>query len=311
MCVEISQTPTANDAIPRPWLLPADANITSDSTTIEVLVNEQACHGSQPTELERIVPPEITADDETVTVTIAVVPPTGDQTCPGIPPVPYTVDLGEPLGDRQLLDGSQTPPAPPAIQTEATPGPPRTATHRHRDSWDHPVSDRPHAPRHEYPDSQTNMKLDHPACHNPPVANYPILRTVVLDTTDARSLAEFYRELLGYSYRRGHEPPPSGRPDPAGQDWLVLIDPPGRERLGFQHVTELTPSTWPKPDVPQQLHLDLSVPNADELTAQHQRALSLGATLLLDRFDDPDEPLYAYADPAGHPFCILVAPPTG
>ena len=27
----------------------------------------------------------------------------------------------------------------------------------------------------------------------------------------------------------------------------------------------------------------------------------------LDRTDDPDEPLYVYADPAGHPFCIFVA----
>ena len=32
------------------------------------------------------------------------------------------------------------------------------------------------------------------------------------------------------------------------------------------------------------------------------------ARLLHDRSDDPDEPLYVYADPAGHPFCIFVAP---
>ena len=44
-----------------------------------------------------------------------------------------------------------------------------------------------------------------------------------------------------------------------------------------------------------------------DLTEQHLRALGLGATLLDDRFDDPDEPLYVYADPAGHPFCIFVA----
>ena len=28
-----------------------------------------------------------------------------------------------------------------------------------------------------------------------------------------------------------------------------------------------------------------------------------------DQFDDPDEPLYVYADPAGHPFCIFVVGP--
>ena len=138
---------------------------------------------------------------------------------------------------------------------------------------------------------------------------FPTLRSVVLDTTDARGLAEFYRQLLGYEYRPGDEPPPPGEPDPAGRDWLVLVDPAGRARLAFQQVDRLTPSTWPDDGVPQQLHLDLSVPTADQLVAQHQRALSLGARLLRDRFDDPVEPLYVYADPAGHPFCIFVASP--
>jgi len=50
------------------------------------------------------------------------------------------------------------------------------------------------------------------------------------------------------------------------------------------------------------------VPTADALVAQHERAVSLGARLLFDRFDDPHEPLHVYADPAGHPFCIFVAP---
>ena len=135
----------------------------------------------------------------------------------------------------------------------------------------------------------------------------PQLRSVVLDTTDARGLAEFYRELLGYEYRPGDDRPASGEPDPA--DWLVLVDPAGRARLAFQQVDRLEPSTWPEDGVPQQLHLDLSVPSAADLVAQHERALGLGARLLYDRFDDPHEPLYVYADPAGHPFCIFVAPP--
>jgi hypothetical protein len=36
------------------------------------------------------------------------------------------------------------------------------------------------------------------------------------------------------------------------------------------------------------------------------RSAELGATLLYDRTDDVDEPLYVLADPAGHPFCLLV-----
>jgi hypothetical protein len=60
---------------------------------------------------------------------------------------------------------------------------------------------------------------------SPVPASYPTLRSVVLDATDARGLAEFYRQLLGYDYRPGDEPPPPGDPDPRGRDWLVLVDP--------------------------------------------------------------------------------------
>ena len=138
---------------------------------------------------------------------------------------------------------------------------------------------------------------------------HPTLRSVVLDTTDARGLAEFYRRLLGYEYRPGDERPPAGEPDPNGTDWLVLVGPGGRGRLAFQQVEALPAATWPDGDVPQQLHLDLSVGTVHSLDEQHRRALDLGARLLLDRSDDPDEPLRVYADPAGHPFCIFVAPP--
>jgi hypothetical protein len=31
------------------------------------------------------------------------------------------------------------------------------------------------------------------------------------------------------------------------------------------------------------------------------------ATLLYDRSEDEGEPLYVLADPAGHPFCLLVS----
>jgi hypothetical protein len=141
-----------------------------------------------------------------------------------------------------------------------------------------------------------------------PTPSVPSVVQVVLDTTDARSLAEFYRQLLGFVYRQGDDPPPTGQPDPNGQDWLVIHHPNGSTRIAFQHVTELARSTWPQPSVPQQLHLDLSVPTTEALDAQHQRALDLGAALLYDRSEDPQEPLRVYADPAGHPFCIFVSP---
>jgi hypothetical protein len=53
--------------------------------------------------------------------------------------------------------------------------------------------------------------------------------------------------------------------------------------------------------------LDLTVPTTGDLDLQHERVLALGARLLEDRSDDPEEPLRVYADPAGHPFCVIVA----
>jgi len=137
------------------------------------------------------------------------------------------------------------------------------------------------------------------------VADYPTLLHTVLDTTDVRALAEFYRELLGLTYRQGDEPPAAGEPDDA--DWLVLVDGEGNRKLAFQQVERLERTTWPKHDVPMQLHLDLTVPSSPDLERQRERAEALGATLLLDRTEDPDEPLYVFADPSGHPFCIFVA----
>jgi catechol 2,3-dioxygenase-like lactoylglutathione lyase family enzyme len=137
---------------------------------------------------------------------------------------------------------------------------------------------------------------------------FPVLRAVVVDATDARRVAAFYRELLGYEYRSGDEPPPAGSPDPRGDDWLVLRDRDGIAQLSVQRVAELPAATWPEPGVPQQLHLDMTVATVAELATQGDRALALGAQLLQDRSADPDEPLYVFADPAGHPFCIFVSP---
>ena len=132
----------------------------------------------------------------------------------------------------------------------------------------------------------------------------PRLVQVVLDTTDTRRLAEFYRELLGLQYRAGDEPPPAGEPDDKG--WLTLRNAVGWQ-LAFQRTDGVRPSTWPAGDVPQMFHLDTAVDSRDELERQRQRALALGAVQLLDRTDDDNEPLYVFADPAGHPLCIFVA----
>lgn len=132
----------------------------------------------------------------------------------------------------------------------------------------------------------------------------PRLAQVVFDTTDARRSAEFWRRLLGLVYRPGHEQPAAGQDDPAGRDWLNLRNADGTPCLAFQQVDELPAATWPAPGVPQQLHLDLTVRDIQQLDAVHARVVALGGELRLDRFDDADEPLRVYADPDGHRFCV-------
>ena len=133
---------------------------------------------------------------------------------------------------------------------------------------------------------------------------YPVLMHTALDTTDCRGLAEFYRQFLGLRYRPGDEVPAGGGDD---SDWLVLLDSAGHRVLAFAEVPALARPTWPANDVPKQMHHDFRVPSIEELRRHRQRAEELGATLLSDRSDDEDEPLYVLADPAGHPFCILVS----
>lgn len=136
------------------------------------------------------------------------------------------------------------------------------------------------------------------------MSDEPQLMQTVLDARDPRRLAEFYRQFLGLTYRAGDELPSDG-PDDA--DWLVLTHADGRRALAFQRDEDLEPTTWPEGRVPMHMHLDLTVPDVASLERQRERAVSLGATQVLDRSDDDDEPLYVFTDPAGHPFCVFVA----
>ena len=136
----------------------------------------------------------------------------------------------------------------------------------------------------------------------PPVV--PQLQHTVLDAVDVRTEAEFWRDLLGLAYRSGDEAPEDGADD---TDWLVLTHPDGRRCLAIQEVDALPPNRWPEPGHPSVSHLDTTVPSASALDAAHERVLELGGELRLDRSDDPDEPLRAYASPAGHVFCVFVA----
>jgi catechol 2,3-dioxygenase-like lactoylglutathione lyase family enzyme len=116
------------------------------------------------------------------------------------------------------------------------------------------------------------------------------LECVVLDCPDVYELARFYQALLGGEINR---------PDPRwsiNDDWSTLHTDAGLI-LAFQRTKDHRPPRWPDPEYPQQFHLDLKVPDLD--AAQHL-VLDLGATLL-----DDTRGWRIFADPAGHPFCLL------
>jgi len=110
------------------------------------------------------------------------------------------------------------------------------------------------------------------------------LSTVVLDCPDTRALADFYAAMLGLSITG------------ADGDWIDIGDS-GGTRLSFQHAPDHVPPRWPDPARPQQIHLDVDIDDIDEA---EPKVLALGATKI------GEAPSFrVYADPAGHPFCLV------
>jgi len=119
---------------------------------------------------------------------------------------------------------------------------------------------------------------------------FATLECVVLDCPDPKELAKFYRSLLG---GRINQPDPRWA---VSDRWATLHTPTG-EVLAFQAVDPYVPPRWPDPAHPQQFHLDLHV---DELERAHSSVLALGGQLL-----ESARGWRVYADPAGHPFCLV------
>ncbi|GAB3958439.1 VOC family protein [Streptomyces sparsus] len=120
----------------------------------------------------------------------------------------------------------------------------------------------------------------------------------VLDCPDPRALAGFYGAVLGWELTEA----------PFGSDldeWAELRGPGGRG-LAFQRSEGHQPPVWPSTDRPQQMHLDFDVPR-EQMDEAEQQVLSLGAKLL-EGDDGGKRDFRVYADPAGHPFCLCVAP---
>jgi len=115
---------------------------------------------------------------------------------------------------------------------------------------------------------------------------------LVIDCPDPLALAAFYSGLLGQpiTYRS------------AG--FVVVADNDTTSGLAFQLAPDHQPPAWPDPARPQQMHLDVMV---EDVAAAGAQVLALGAAKL-----DGEG---VYADPAGHPFCLIRrpawAPPIG
>lgn len=111
------------------------------------------------------------------------------------------------------------------------------------------------------------------------------LHHVALDCPDPYALAIFYSELLGWpvTYRSA--------------DWVVVAPDDTSSGLAFQRAPDYRAPTWPDPDVPQQIHFDVMVEDPAEAGP---RVVALGARPLAGE--------NVYADPAGHPFCLIRRP---
>jgi catechol 2,3-dioxygenase-like lactoylglutathione lyase family enzyme len=111
------------------------------------------------------------------------------------------------------------------------------------------------------------------------------LHHVVLDCPDPAVLAAFYSQLLSQ--------PITYQSD----EWVVVAADDTSSGLAFQLAQDHRPPTWPDPAVPQQVHLDVMV---EDVASAAPLVLALGAKRLAG--ED------VYADPAGHPFCLIRRP---
>lgn len=96
--------PPAAGTVAAVWSLAPGQSITEESTGFLAAVVRVECNSGGPS---MVVEPQIDRDRHQVTVTFRVTPPAGPgaQTCQGTAPILHRVDLGEPLGARDLVDG--------------------------------------------------------------------------------------------------------------------------------------------------------------------------------------------------------------
>lgn len=100
-----TDAPAGADGDTAVWDVDAADPPTPSATSITAMVSRLGCSGGETGE---VLAPVVSADAERVVLTFSVepLPDDVDYTCPGNPAVPYVVELDEPLGDRELVDGA-------------------------------------------------------------------------------------------------------------------------------------------------------------------------------------------------------------
>jgi catechol 2,3-dioxygenase-like lactoylglutathione lyase family enzyme len=113
---------------------------------------------------------------------------------------------------------------------------------------------------------------------------------VYVDAPDARALAHFYADLLGW------------RIEEAEGNSALIAPPDGVAYIGFQTSPAHVPPVWPAVEGAQQMmmHLDFEV---DDLQLASAHAIELGAQLADHQ---PQDNVRVHLDPAGHPFCLYL-----
>ncbi|QSB13406.1 VOC family protein [Natronosporangium hydrolyticum] len=129
----------------------------------------------------------------------------------------------------------------------------------------------------------------HPFCLCINEQSEPIRTFAVnVDCPDGEPLSAFYAAIFGYQlkYLRHR------------MAWIGAEESTPMGEVLFQPVADYRPPRWPEPAYPQQVHLDIHV---EDIELAERQVLALGARRL------PGEGVdwRVYADPDGHPFCLL------
>lgn len=113
--------------------------------------------------------------------------------------------------------------------------------------------------------------------------------SVVLDSANSNSLADFYSRLLGWQ-KHADDP-----------EWIYVRNNQEYPLIIFQQTEDYIPPVWPNAPGQQQTgaHVDFGVSNLAEAV---EHALACGAKKAEAQYS---ERWTVMIDPAGHPFCLV------